>query len=150
MQAEAGRCFPLETGGVFIGYWGQEYQDVAITAVTGPGPNAIHKSTAFIPDSDFHEKEISRFYTQSGRVHTYLGDWHTHPNGICRLSSKDRATLKRISRYKPARAPIPIMGILAGSCDWEFGLWCYFRHGIVRRWVPELQRFRLRVTSDFA
>jgi integrative and conjugative element protein (TIGR02256 family) len=148
MLAEAARRYPLETGGVLMGYWSEDYKAVAITAITGPGPKAIHKRTAFVPDSDFHEAEISRFYVHSGRIHTYLGDWHTHPDGICHLSSKDRATLKRISRYKAARAPMPIMGILAGSSDWRLGVWCYLRRGVESRWFSELQNLRLEVTSE--
>ena len=148
MLSEARTRYPLETGGVLMGYWSLGYTALVITASTGPGPKAIHKKTEFIPDSDFHEAEISRFYIQSGRIHTYLGDWHTHPDGICHLSSKDRATLKRISRYKAARAPVPIMGILAGSSDWQLGVWCYLKRGVVSRWFSELQRLRLRVISD--
>ena len=146
MLAEAASRYPLETGGVLMGYWTENYKEVVVTAVTGPGPKAIHKTTSFAPDADFHETEISRLYNESGRVHTYLGDWHTHPNGTCYLSRKDRATLKRISRYKAARAPAPIMAILAGSSDWEFGLWCYFRRGIVSPWFPGVERFRVRIT----
>jgi len=43
-------------------------------------------------------------YEQSGRLDTYLGDWHTHPGAVSGgLSWKDRACLKRIVRTPSER-----------------------------------------------
>ena len=112
---------PLETGGVLMGY--QQADAYVVTACIGPGPKAIHKRASFIPDYDYQEQEIARVYRDSGRVFTYLGDWHTHPDGRIRLSAIDRKTLKRIAGHPAARIHNPVMMILAGGNPWRFGAW---------------------------
>ena len=124
MTGEASARFPEETGGVLLGYWSQTEDDVVIHHAVGPGPNATHKRLRFHPDSQFHEAEIARIYEMSGRRHTYLGDWHTHPRGGLRLSVRDLRTLSRIARTREARVSVPIMIILAGDeKEWKIAVW---------------------------
>lgn len=128
MLIEAGRVFPLETGGLMMGYWSEAKDEVVICRVIGPGPRAVHSEHAFVPDADYHESEAERVYEESGRVHSYLGDWHTHPRGGVYLSPKDEGTLLRIARSSEARAPVPLMAVLGdGDPDWFIGVWRYAR-----------------------
>lgn len=108
---EAIQKMPCETGGVLMGYWGNTHEAV-VTAIIGPGPNAIHRERMFKPDNDYHTKEIARHYELSRREETYLGDWHTHPGGPAYLSGKDEQTLRQIASYAEARLPQPLMMIL--------------------------------------
>lgn len=122
MQQEAERAFPLETGGVLMGYWTKNNQDAVIRSVIGPGPKAKHERSSFAPDYEWQEMQIACIYKDSGRFFTYLGDWHSHPDGLSRLSLKDRITLWRIANYRQARIAHPIMVILAGP-QWKIKLW---------------------------
>ena len=115
MFTEADRSFPSETGGILLGYDSANTSEVVITCLVGPGPNAIHEWTSFVPDSVWQQAQIDDHYHKSGRTETYLGDWHTHPSGGPHFSSKDRRTLKRIAKTPEARAPSPIMAILYGE-----------------------------------
>lgn len=124
MVEEARHCLPNETGGALMGYWADR-STVVITDVIGPGPNAKHSRHSFYPDAEYHDREIERIYTASDWLHTYLGDWHTHPNGSARTSRKDRKTLSAIASDPGARAPRPIMAILAGNKDWELVIWSW-------------------------
>ncbi len=125
MLEEAKHKLPDETGGVLLGYWSEQFDEAVITHITGPGPNAIHHPNNFTPDSDYQETEIAKHYEESGRLHTYLGDWHTHPRGKVLLSDTDRRTLRRIAAYKDARLPIPLMAILGGVSEWLLKFWCF-------------------------
>lgn len=126
MAAEANRVFPFETGGVLMGYWVDPGGEVVITHATGPGPRAVHGLYSFNPDADYQEEEIARHYEASGRLHSYLGDWHTHPRESAYLSRRDRRTLRKIATCPEARAPIPIMAVLgAGKPEWLLGIWKY-------------------------
>lgn len=125
MLTEAERVFPKETGGVFIGYWIKLYEEAVITQATGPGPGAIHKPYNFLPDSEYQETEIKKYYEVSGRLHTYLGDWHTHPQAAAYLSPTDKRTLRRIALHSEARAPVPLMAILGEGPDWILKFWRY-------------------------
>jgi len=124
---------PLETGGVLMGY--VQGSDAIVTTWIGPGPQARHGQSYFEPDYEFQEDEIARIYQGSGRVTTYLGDWHSHPGGSLALSGTDRQTLRRISNHSKARAKQPLMMILAGRDPWAFGVWTW-----QRRLIPALGR----------
>lgn len=120
IEAEANQKYPLETGGVLVGY--VTAQGPVVTAMVGPGGNAEFRRRRFSPDSSFQEQQIAALYESSGRIHTYLGDWHTHPDGIATPSWLDRRTLRRIARSPSARAPEPAMAIFAGKPErWKVG-----------------------------
>lgn len=125
MFREADHSYPYETGGVLMGYWAERGTDVVVTQVLGPGPCAVHDETSFSPDGQFHELEIARIYAESGRSHTYLGDWHTHPASAAYLSRLDKATLKRIAAHAAARASSPVMAVLGGGTPWNLRMWMY-------------------------
>ena len=137
MVVEAEHLYPFETGGALIGYWVKQYDEVVVTNATGPGPGAVHLPDSFLPDDEYQESEIARFYNMSGRLHTYLGDWHTHPGASSYLSRRDKCTLRKVAKSRDARAPIPIMAVLGGGPKWELKVW---------RYVPtKLDRFGFRV-----
>lgn len=125
MAEEATEKWPLETGGVLLGYIGIDSGTV-VTHVVGPGSHARHLSDRFEPDAEFHEQEIARFYNASGRISTYLGDWHSHPKGGGKPSERDRKTAKKIARTGSARAPFPLMLILRPDGG---------------RWIPRVHRW---------
>ena len=122
---EAEKTYPLETGGVFLGYWAATGREAVIIEMVGPGPDAVHKTHGFIPDYPYQEEYIADYYAASGRRHTYLGDWHTHPDSAqTRLSWRDRQTLGRIASSPEARSPVPLMGVLAGEPEsWVATIW---------------------------
>jgi integrative and conjugative element protein (TIGR02256 family) len=108
---EAEQRTPLETGGVLLGY--RHDEEFVITAALGSGPGARHEHDGFWPDGAWHECEVAAHYARSGRVETYLGDWHSHPHGAPLPSKRDRKTARRIARHRDARAPQPLM-LIAG------------------------------------
>jgi integrative and conjugative element protein (TIGR02256 family) len=131
MCEDAERSWPKETGGLLIGYWSNVQRVAVITSCTGPGPLAFHAESAFRPDSSYQERELARLYAESGGHWTYLGDWHTHPDGDALLSVVDGATLRTIARSKQARCPYPIMLIVARGEE-------------VAAWYAKVSRFALR------
>lgn len=122
MVEEGKRCVPNETGGVLMGYW-PSATGVVITHVIGPGPRARHLRYSFHPDPEYHDREIERIYQESGRISTYLGDWHTHPEGGNGTSQRDRRTLARIACTPEARAPKPLMAILSMRRNSSLAIW---------------------------
>jgi integrative and conjugative element protein (TIGR02256 family) len=121
---EAERRFPLETGGVFMGYWADS-RCAVVTHAIGPGPEAVHERRNFEPDHDWQLRAIAGHYRRSGRRETYLGDWHSHPGAVTgSLSRADRRVLRRIINTPAARAATPIMAIFhGGEMGWTLALW---------------------------
>jgi integrative and conjugative element protein (TIGR02256 family) len=126
-MAEQGESsMPKETGGVLMGYWAS-HNGVVITHIIGPGPNARHGRYSFHPDVEFHDREIARVYRDSGRISTYLGDWHTHPHGGNSMSQRDRKTLMNIACAPEARAATPLMAILSVEKNLSLAVWKWQR-----------------------
>lgn len=122
IRSEAARHPDWETGGVLLGYFSPD-GSVVIADATGPGPGARRSRDRFHPDVAWQRQELAVRYAASGRINTYLGDWHTHPNGVLVLSRTDRRTLRRIARTATARAPRALMAILAPEADGGLAVW---------------------------
>lgn len=120
---EADSTAPRETGGIVLGYWSESTAEPVITQAIGPGPHAVHEHDRFVPDYAFHESEVARLHLQSNYSLQYLGDWHSHPGSAGYLSSRDHATLCRIATSRKAKAPHPLMLILAYGPKWEPVAW---------------------------
>jgi integrative and conjugative element protein (TIGR02256 family) len=119
MIEEAREHEPCETGGVLLGYEAGA-TDVIVCALIGAGPKAKRRRSGFEPDGEWQEPEIANAYERSGRIQTYLGDWHSHPEGVARPSRRDRDTAHRIAKHREARAPRPLMLIVARDDEeWE-------------------------------
>jgi integrative and conjugative element protein (TIGR02256 family) len=136
----ASAAAPLETGGILLGYWSESATAPVITGNIGPGPRAKHEQSRFVPDHDYQESEVAKLYYESNCTLQYLGDWHSHPGNAGYMSSTDFDTLRRIAVSRKARAPRPLMLILAYGPRWEPVVWSLqrkTRFGIVRGFAVE-------------
>lgn len=117
--------FPLETGGLLMGYIAAN-GDYVISDVIGPGPNAIHREQSFIPDNKYQQANLEdKFLSSRGKI-TYLGDWHTHPKGVPFLSRTDKETLRQIALTPTSRIAHPLMLVMAISNEnWTLGIYTY-------------------------
>lgn len=139
LEREAARCAPLETGGVLLGYEDAEERSLLqLRAMVGPGPKAIHLRDRFEPDSEWQRDRIATIYRESGHIVTYLGDWHSHPQGSKHPSRLDRRTARNIARCAGARIDRPLMVI--ASRDTDKWLLCAYRY----------ERRRLRAADLFS
>lgn len=114
MHREAARYFPLETGGLLMGYWSADDRGpvAVVTRLIGPGPKADRTPFSFEPDADWQAEQVARMYARSRRRITYLGDWHSHPGGAPRPSRRDLQVARLIAGAPEARASEPLLCIL--------------------------------------
>lgn len=119
MTQQGIELFPLEAGGILLGW--RRGDDRIVVDVVGPGRNALHGRTRFLPDHKWQVGEIERIFNATRGDIDYLGDWHTHPDGCAAMSGEDTRTLGRISR----RVRGAIMLILAGPdfANPDYGCW---------------------------
>lgn len=116
-EGEANSASPDETGGVLLGWHNVERNEIVVVHALGPGPHSTHARYSYNPDGDWHDRTVDAVYQRSGRIVTYVGDWHTHPRGRPTLSRTDIHTLRRIAHNDEARCPFPLMLILANTDD---------------------------------
>lgn len=127
MEAEAALHGPDETGGMLIGYW-SDSGDAVITDTIEGGPGAVRRPSRFLPDGQWQQERLDEIYIRSGRVHTFLGDWHSHPLGGLRPSLRDRDTAKKVAKSKEARASQPLTLICAKrEGHWRWAVFGYRR-----------------------
>lgn len=105
--------YPLETGGMLVGYLKEK--NYYILDIIDAGPEAIHKTDYFLPDGKYQQPILEqKFFKSNGKV-TFLGDWHSHPNADSYLSKLDMETLKNISEDEGAQITCPIFIIIGTS-----------------------------------
>lgn len=141
MEELAIESYPLETGGLLLGYESDDAVPV-VTAITGPGPKARHRRHSFLPDTDYQQALLEAHHNATLGVESYLGDWHTHPDGCIALSRRDKKTLRNIAAAPGAYLKHPVMAILApGKETWTLGA---FR---LNNWTDHLIMYRHDITS---
>lgn len=131
MVDEASRTFPLETGGLLLGYRSTDDQ-VVVTEVTLPGPLAKHARSSFTPDQKHDVDRVALRYRESAGQTTYLGDWHSHASSPPYLSARDEKVLRRIGRWDRAQVSNPVMVIVGSLPDAALVAWEWT--GCERRW----------------
>jgi len=113
IMAKAKEKYPLETGGVLIGY--HKGQDVIITDIIGPGHGAIHEQFYFEGDTDWQKIKMDEIYDATDGRLRYLGDWHSHPDGPINASPLDLEAMKIVRDAPEALTPEPLMLIIGGD-----------------------------------
>lgn len=141
MCRHAAELCPLETGGILLGW--RSGEECVVIDMRGPGLGALHGRYNFLPDHAWQLMEIYRAF-ESGRGDLdYLGDWHSHPEGVAAMSLQDHTTLRKIAR----RVRNPLMLILAGArsdASWSAACWKGAQpRGMWRRFGPEQLELKL-------
>lgn len=137
----ADEYFPLEVGGILAGYLSNE--SAVVTDIVGPGPLAQHRRETFLPDHSYQTEEMHRIFWESKGRASYLGDWHTHPQGPPDLSSLDIRTMRTIAESPEARCPNPVMILLAqAQIDWMTRAFCLAN---ARESPPAARTVRIRL-----
>ena len=119
MRAESERGLPNETGGVLVGHVDASGRTV-ITAMVGPGPQALRTRTRFRRDGAYAQAEVDRLYGESAGRDDYAGEWHSHPVSVG-PSVIDRGSMAWIGGNKQYQRARPLLVIMqrAGTQGWR-------------------------------
>ncbi len=102
--------FPKEYGGFLVGYYNETFKIVYITDYVLP-MKYENTSTSFKREPSGLEELFEELYIKTPSQY-YIGEWHTHPNGISKASSLDRIALNKIAEDKSTPIENPIMLII--------------------------------------
>lgn len=99
MRMETEQRRPLETGGILIGHinWGR--RTIYVTGLLPPPTDSEFRTDEFVLGIQGLKKQISTIEKITSHTLTYLGTWHSHPNGGG-ASGKDRKTLAELTRER--------------------------------------------------
>lgn len=103
--------YPNECGGVFVGKIIVDENKAIIEKIMIP-KSLRSTPVYFLRLSGFINKWLIRIFHQSEGELLYLGEWHSHPNGEPKPSSKDFQTMKRIAENENVRIQTPLLLIV--------------------------------------
>jgi integrative and conjugative element protein (TIGR02256 family) len=109
-RLEAVRPRPWEVGGWLLGYWSG---GTAITITHATPPASRGTPFGVTVSGRGHRDRFDQAWDSSNGKVTDLGDWHTHPGGPVRPSSRDRRASSQIAGDPDFRTPQPLLAIVA-------------------------------------
>jgi hypothetical protein len=99
MRIESEQLRPLETGGVLIGHINWGIRTIYVTGLLPPPTDSEFRTDEFVLGIQGLKKQISTIEKITSYTLTYLGTWHSHPNGGG-ASGMDRKTLAELTRER--------------------------------------------------
>lgn len=111
----------LEAGGILIGYETVD-GDIIIEYATEPYKGDKRKRNFFYRKDSKHNEILDKIWEQEGRIHMYIGEWHTHPENRPLYSYQDKENWIKISEQMPQKKECYIH-IIVGITDircWQY------------------------------
>lgn len=124
-------AWPEETGGILVGYYSTDLRTGRITEALAPPADSERSRWRFSRGvRGLTAKLRSLWRKPKAHRQYYLGEWHSHPDGPIAMSSRDRATMRRIAEEVKYQCPEPLLVILGGSPEagWNLGCWAFVRN----------------------
>ena len=103
MQMESNQRQPSETGGVLIGHINWSRRTIYVSSLLPPPEDSLFSANQFVLGTKGLRNAIASIEKYTGGTLTYLGTWHSHPNGG-EASLLDRKTLVKLAEER-GRAP---------------------------------------------
>jgi len=117
MLKHCARSFPLETGGILVGYYSDDSTIAHVTDLV-PAPS---DSTSSRFSFQRGLRGVQQFLNQLWmRRRYYLGEWHFHPGGSASPSGTDAEQMKSIAYARSYHCPEPVLLILGGNPPQQF------------------------------
>jgi integrative and conjugative element protein (TIGR02256 family) len=106
-----------EAGGILIGCYRGPH--IEITECSEPLRRDRRARLRFDREDPGHQSLANRRWTESGRTHTFVGEWHTHPGFSSAPSAIDLKTWREVTRNNVAGSSV---FLIKGSDGWWAGL----------------------------
>ncbi|HTK12291.1 MAG TPA: Mov34/MPN/PAD-1 family protein [Xanthobacteraceae bacterium] len=106
-----------EAGGILIGSYRGIH--IKVTDCTTPFPGDKRARTLFDRCDHDHQRFAIERWRTSGKVSTFVGEWHTHPEASPKPSSIDRRTWQKVAASNRAG---PTFFLIRGYDGWWAGL----------------------------
>lgn len=70
--------FLVEYGGIIVGFYNAAEDAYVITDITWPQKEDLQAKFRFVRKDHAHQSIMDNLWEKSGRVKSYLGEWHSH------------------------------------------------------------------------
>lgn len=113
----------VEVGGVLVGRYTAACDCAVVTQVVGPPPDSTAGPTWFVRGVDGLTLLLADGWRR--RREYYLGEWHYHPGGVPRPSTRDRRQMSDIAADVNYCCRQPILLIVGGHAPHALVLGAY-------------------------
>jgi len=122
---------PKEFGGFLVGHYSSDFTVLIITDTILPTKFKATNSL-FERDTKGIENDFFKFYEQSPSKY-YVGEWHTHPNGLPIPSNTDLTAIKAILNHEDVAIRNPIFLIIGKNRNMmELAFYVPFKNKLYR------------------
>lgn len=111
MLSYADEKSPKETGGVLVGIANYKLRTIHVYDVIPAPPDSVGTEVRFQRGIIGLPEAIDRIKFDTGNIIGYIGEWHSHPMNLEKLSGKDRSTIAQLREIN-SRVPIPTCAII--------------------------------------
>jgi len=92
MRVQRAEALPNETGGVLVGRFDLEKKTLYVGRALRSPTNSVETPTSYIRGTSDLKTQLKQIRELSGGDLRYVGEWHTHPNGVSTKPSQYDAT----------------------------------------------------------
>ena len=121
-------CLPSETGGVLLGVIDQKLRTITIVDASDAPPNSSADATSFVRGEGGHDI-VSRCEELTGGMVSYVGEWHSHPEGHSSDPSSTDVVLLATLATRLTADGIPALMVIASQRDLGVSLGLLFQKG---------------------
>ena len=125
LQQLASSKYPRETGGILVGHYSSDLRCAFVTDISLAPSDSRSTPMTFYRGVKGLGKWLKHLWSEQGRY--YLGEWHSHPDGLAHPSGSDIGQMKEIANSSLYRCPEPILLIAGGnpSIGWVLKVFVY-------------------------
>ena len=118
--------YPDEYGGILIGKYTNSHKTcVIVDTIESANPKASRFS--FERGNLGLSEKLVKYYNRVPSLF-YIGEWHTHPDGLPIPSSTDKQAMKEISENENVKVTSPLLLILGmNKTQWSVGVYVQYQ-----------------------
>lgn len=123
--------YPKEFGGLLVGYYSEDFKTCIVENSIVPKK---YKSSRYFFErgKDGLKQKLTEFYNSTPRL-IYVGEWHTHPDGIPSPSNTDLNAMIEIAESGEVNIENPILMILGVSkTERKLGAFVYSKNKLLK------------------
>lgn len=112
IRKEIKKADSIETGGILIGYYTEDFSTVIITGATPPPKDSKQGPTNFERGTLGLKSLLSKLWNGKENRRYYVGEWHYHPSFEVVPSGEDKDQMVEISYDNSYQCKEPLMIIV--------------------------------------
>jgi integrative and conjugative element protein (TIGR02256 family) len=102
-----------ETGGILLGYFDYKIKALYLVEALAAPPDSKEEKVSFIRGKSGMPEMLTECFHRTANIVQYIGEWHSHPDGVSPTQSSDDVNLlKHLSESMAPEGASPVIAIV--------------------------------------